>query len=349
MTALPPADDFAAFVTDWSALDALAAGEHPARRFMRAAWFASGTDAAETVVPIRSGDGELLAAMPLSKKAFGPVGISQIAGPYWPFRGFPVRATADANELRKAFSSKSLGRELGPVWRLGPAVDDDPSLEATVRAATAAGWTVLSRPVGSLFVLDLKALRSGGNWPSSKGKQKDRWRVRQLGKTGPVTIRAFDGRNWTEEDREAIARIESNSWVGQLEEGGDTKFADPALRKTWTQMSRDPVLAGMIRGHILHVGDTPAAFTFCLETGDTRYCIANNFDQRFKNFSPGRVLLYYDFEDAADRGIARIDWGLGDGGYKSQMGATQGSSVSDLLFVRSRLLAPILKRIWQRG
>jgi len=59
-------------------------------------------------------------------------------------------------------------------------------------------------------------------------------------------------------------------------------------------------------------------------------------------------LLYDDFTGAAERGLARIDWGLGDGGYKRQMGAEEASSVSDLLFVRGAALAAILKPLWMR-
>ena len=61
------------------------------------------------------------------------------------------------------------------------------------------------------------------------------------------------------------------------------------------------------------------------------------------------MLLYHDFEDAADRGFARIDWGLGDGGYKSAMGAHADAAVIDLLFVRNPLLARIAAPLWRRG
>ena len=228
-------------------------------------------------------------------------------------------------------------------------VADDPSVATLRKAASLAGWHWLERRVGSLFCLDLVALRASGSWPSVKGKQKDRWRVRQLAKTGPVSITSYTGTDWTDADRDAIAAIESRSWVGQLEQGGDTKFLDPALRRYWERVTDDPAIAAMIRGFILWVGETPAAFTFGLDAGDMRYCIANNFDQQFHKFSPGRVLLYHDFEDAADRGIARIDWGLGDGGYKTQMGAHEDARVVDLLFVRNPLLARLAKPLWQRG
>ncbi len=331
-----------------SELDRLAEADDPRRAFLRAQWFASGRDPATTELVARSNDGKAIAAFPMCEKKLGPVAIKQVAGAYWPFRGVPLDSKCTAEELAAALKDKAFAKQLGNVWRMGPVVDDDPSLDVLKAAAAEAGWRVLSRPVGQLFLLDLVALTASGNWPSTKGQQKDRWRVRQLEKTGPVTISHFTGEDWTDETRNAIAAIESNSWVGQLQQGGDTKFHDPALRSFWEGIAEDPTIAAMIRGSLLHVGNVPAAFTFGLDCGDTRYAIANNFDQKFHKFSPGRVLLYDDFTSAAKRGLTRIDWGLGDGGYKRQMGAEEASGVSDLLFVRGALPAALLRRVWER-
>lgn len=333
---------------DCTAIDLLAEADDPRRAFLRAAWFAATDDPTLQTVVARNHDGRPLLAIPLVAKSLGPIAIRQVAGSYWPFRGIPLDNSAPLDELATAFSQPAIRAALGPAWRLGPVISDDPSLKKLRNAAERAGWHCLERPVGSLFCLDLVALRASGSWPSTKGKQKDRWRIRQLEKTGPVTIATYTGTDWTARDRDAIAAIEKASWVGQLDQGGDTKFADVTLRRYWEKASKDPVIAGMIRGAILWVGETPAAFTFGLDTGDTRYCIANNFDRQFNKFSPGRVLLYHDFEDAADRGLARIDWGLGDGGYKQPMGAHEDSPVIDLLFVRNPVLAKLAAILWNR-
>lgn len=334
------------------ALDALARAERPERSFLRAAWFRAGPAPATRIAIARAPTGRPLAGFALRPRAIGParlgLTINQIAGPYWPMRGVPVDATAGVDELAAALRAPTLTRTLGPAFRLGPALEHDPALATLREAMQRAGWRVLSRPISELFALDLAALTASGSWPSSKGQQKDRWRVRQLEKTGPVRIDRFTGTDWTFATRDAIAAIEGHSWVGQLDEGGDTKFLDPALRATWEDAARDPVLAAMIRGSLLWVGDTPAAFTFGLDCGATRYCIANNFDQRFARHSPGRVLLYDDFTSAAARGIAWLDWGLGDAGYKQQMGAQACGGFVDLLFVRGPLLAAALRPLWGR-
>lgn len=333
-------------------LDELASLDRPDRAFLRGAWFLAGPSPASRIVIARDTSSQPLAAFPLMAKSVGPsqlgITVKQIAGPYWPMRGVPVKADTPVEPLAAALRDKALRKALGPAFRLGPALEDDRSLQLLCKAAEQAGWCVLSKPVSELFALHLATLTASGTWPSSKGQQKDRWRIRQLEKTGPVSIEHFSAATWTLSTRDAIAAIEAHSWVGKLDQGGDTKFMDPDLRATWEDIACDRLLAEMVRGSILRVGDTPVAFTFGIDSGTTRYCIANNFDQRFAKFSPGRILLYDDFTSAAERGIQWLDWGLGDAGYKQQMGAEPAGAFVDLLFVRSPLLARLLRPLWKR-
>ncbi|MEM6494994.1 MAG: GNAT family N-acetyltransferase [Pseudomonadota bacterium] len=334
------------------ALDTLARADRPERAFLRAAWFLSGPYPATSIAIARAPSGKPLAAFPLRPRSIGPralgLRVNEITGPYWPMRGVPVDRDTSAKVLAQALDNAELKAALGMVFRLGPALEDDASLKLLREAAGLAGWRVLSKTVSNLFALDLAALTAGGAWPSTKGQQKDRWRVRQLEKTGPVSLAPFTGTDWTLAVRDSIAAIEAHSWVGQLEQGADTKFMDPDLRATWEEIARDPELGAMIRGSVLCVGDIPAAFTFGLDCGTTRYCIANNFDQRFAKHSPGRILLYDDFTRAAQRGVTWLDWGLGDAGYKQQMGAQAAGTFVDLLFVRGPLLARALRPVWER-
>ena len=47
--------------------------------------------------------------------------------------------------------------------------------------------------------------------------------------------------------------------------------------------------------------------------------------------------------------MRRISWGVGDAGYKSEMGAQPGEHLIDLLFVRNALLARLLSPWWERA
>ncbi|WP_428483064.1 GNAT family N-acetyltransferase [Qipengyuania sp.] len=344
MGAMVPSDQQAC---DAALFDALAQSGQSNRSFLRSRWFTAGARSPDETLVLRDATGAPLAAIALAGRRKGPLRLREVGGCYWPFRGIPIAEDATAETLAPALRSER--QRLGAVWRLGPAEDADPALATLLAAARQAGWTVLSRPLGQVFELDLSALGDGGDWPSSKTKRKNRWRKRRLEEDGgPLRTEVFSGSDWTADQRDAMAAIEAASWLGKLDDGGDTKFRDPAMRRYWEELCEDPKLADMLFGSLMWIGEVPAAFTFGIEAGDTRYYVANNYDERFTKFGPGRVLLYDDFARAADRGIARISWGLGDAGYKGEMGAQPGPEMVDLLFVRGRLPAMLLRRWWER-
>ncbi|QYJ08515.1 GNAT family N-acetyltransferase [Qipengyuania flava] len=329
-------------------IDALAEADAAERRFLRARWLSSRRPAPTDLFVAAASDGAPLAGFALGERKIGPFAIREIAGGYWPFRGVPVAAATPISDLADALARDS--KRLGRIWRLGPAIAGDPALELLRSAAERAGWHAIERPLGQLYELDLAALAEDEPWPSTKTQRKNRWRKRRLEEDGgPIRIEFFTGADWTTAQRDAMGAIEAASWVGKLEDGGDTKFLDPEIRAYWESLCADPVLAAMICGSVMWIGDVPAAFAFGIDTGDVRYCIANNFDERFTQFGPGRVLLYDDFARAAEMGTRRISWGVGDAGYKGEMGAQPGEQLVDLLFVRGSLWRRLLKPLWVRS
>ncbi|MEM7689390.1 MAG: GNAT family N-acetyltransferase [Pseudomonadota bacterium] len=339
-------------MSDLAAFDALAEADQPDRVYMRAQWFQSGPEPATTFAVARGASGQPLAGFALRPKAIGPgalgLKVNEIAGPYWPMRSVPVSAETSPDELASALADPSVTKTLGPAFRLGPVVRDHASIRLVSDAFAKAGWSLLTKPVGQHFAVDLATKIASGNWPSTRGARKRRWHVRHMEKIAPVRTEYFTGADWTDATRDAIAQIETNSWLGTLEDGGDTKFRDPALRATWEDAAKDAALASMMTGSLFWIGDDPVAFTFGLDCGDTRLLIANNFDMNFKKDSPGKILIYDDFLKAAERGIAMMDLGLGDAGYKSDMGAEQIGAFVDLMFVKSPLMARALRPLWER-
>ena len=334
------------------AFDALAEADQPDRAYLRRQWFESGPEPATKFAVARRVSGKPLAGFALRPKPIGPASlglkVNEIAGPYWPMRGVPVDAHTSPSELANAIKDKALTKALGPAFRLGPVVRGHASIRLLSEAMTLAGWTVLTKNAGQHFAVDLATKIASGSWPSTRGQRKRRWHVRNMEKIAPVRTEYFTGADWTPETRDAMAQIEANSWLGTLEDGGDTKFRDPALRSTWEDAAKDPALAAMISGSVFWIGEDPVAFTFGLDCGPARLLIANNFDMAFKKDSPGKVLIYDDFLKAAERGIERMDLGLGDAGYKSDMGAEEVGAFVDLMFVQSPLFARALSALWER-
>lgn len=325
---------------------AVAEAADPAHSFLRSSWFAAAApEGIPNLLALRS-NGSALAAIPLASRRLAFLKMREVPGSYWPFRSFPVAADASDDELVAMLRHGDVRKALGPAWRVGPVFDNDPTWARLAPLAASSGWTVLTRKLGTCFEIDVKALQADGPWPRASSVKKNRWRERRLAESGEVEVRSFTGADWTAADRDAIAQVEGNCWLAGLEKGAATQFRDPAQRRIWERAALDPVLASMIFGSVMTVGAVPAAFTFGIEVGTTRYYIANNYDERFARHSPGKILLYRDFELCAERGIQRISWGSGDAGYKTGMGASPGPQIVDLLFVRSRLLAVPLRRLW---
>lgn len=333
---------------DAAAFDAVVAAADPRHAFYRHAWYAADAGDALEAVAVTRAHGSPLAAFPRVRRAIGPIAVSETAGCYWPARALPVARDAGHDELVAALKAPALRRFLGRVWRLGPVFGDDPALPILRAAAADAGWRVLTRTLGTCFEFDFAALRADGPWPRTSSKATNRRRERKLAALGAIDYRFVSGRDWTAADRDAMARIERESWLAGIGEAAAPKFDDPARRAVWERAAADPALADMMFCHLMMVGGEPAAFAFGIEAGGVRHCIANSYSQRFGQHGPGKLLLYRDFELAADRGVARVNWGSGDLGYKSEMGATEGAEILDLLFVRPAPLALALAPLWAR-
>jgi CelD/BcsL family acetyltransferase involved in cellulose biosynthesis len=327
------------------AADEAAAHADPRHRFLRRAWFeAAGGEGARTLVAARP-DGQVVVALPTVNAA--PF-VRAVPGSYWPIRSFPIAADASDEEVRALLASPLAKQGLGRAFRIGPANADDPTLERLARAAPAAGWTILQRRIATSFTMNVAEARASGSWPRSSTLKKNRWHERQLALGGALEWRFVSGADWTPLLFDALAAIERNSWVGE-ESGTNPKFLDSGTRAIWEKAARDPQIAAMMHAGLLVIGGVPAAFSFGIEAGRTRYCIATSYDQAFARHSPGKLLAYRTYVDAAERGIAILDDGAGDGGHKSTLGEAPGPDIIDVLLVRGMSAAALLRPLWERS
>jgi CelD/BcsL family acetyltransferase involved in cellulose biosynthesis len=195
--------------------------------------------------------------------------------------------------------------------------------------------------------LDISEVQKEAPWPRGSTLKKNRFHEKHLASHGALEWRFVSGEAWTKQAFDDLALIEQRSWVGQ--EGGDAKFLDPHQRLIWERAWQDPILARMMTAGFLYIGGEPAAFSFGIDAGRTRYCIATSYDQRFAKHSPGKVLSYRTYIDAMARGVEFLDDGAGDGGHKSVMGEVPGPDIMDYLLVRGRLAGALLRPLWERS
>ncbi|GAA4769527.1 hypothetical protein GCM10023219_14820 [Stakelama sediminis] len=310
----------------------------PAYRFLRYGWFAAALAAyggeARTITIMR--EGEVMAALPLVRTGPDWLGMASVPGCYWPFRSFPVAADADAgvfDTLLKALPVRAL--------RIGPVYDDDPALNRLRDAARAKGWAVLPRFIADSYLLDMAVLREAGTWPRNSTLRKNRFHEKHLGEHGVPDWSFVSGAEWNDGMFDALATVEEKSWIAARTDGSDAKFTRAGHGAFWRAAAKDPVIADMLWAAVLRIDGEPSAFSFDINAGALKYAIANSYDPNFAKHSPGKLLYYRNLVRALDDGMARVDWGAGDSGYKRVIGAEKGPGIRDWLFVRPGLSAMV--------
>ena len=327
-----------------AAIDAIAQKSDASLRFLRASWF----DARRTDTLLgRHGDGTPFAAMPVAPlRAPLPVGRTLASG-YWPFRSPVIASGTPGSAIAALMAHPLTARALSPLWRLGPTYADDPAAGALLRGARKAGWTVLTRRLGQIYRLDLGALMADGDWPRKSTRRSLARHERRLGERGAPHCRTISGGAWHGDVFDELAGIERRSWVGRQGDISGAKFLTAAQRRPWRRAVADPELARRLSATILYAGDHPVAFSFDLQSGHIQYSIASSYDADFSACRPGKIVSYRQFREARRRDVAMVDLGLGDSGYKREMGARRGPDVHDYVVVRHRAVAALLRARWE--
>jgi CelD/BcsL family acetyltransferase involved in cellulose biosynthesis len=346
MTRPIPSADFVAAAPDRvtsvaaglpDAIDVVAAGAASTHRFLRARWFAAAVETygGDPRTVLVHEEGVAVAALPIVARGPRALGLVAVPGSYWPFRSVPMSLSASAGvpaALLGGLATVARGVRIGPVY------DDDPGVAALIAAARAGGWAVLDRWVAESWLLDMAAERRAGVWPRLSTLRKNRFHEKHLAAHGALDWRFLHDGDWPAGFAE-LGEIEACSWVATQTDGRDAKFTAAGHLAFWQAAARDPVLAAMFHAAVLRVDGTPAAFSFDLDAGATKYAIANSYVPTFAKHSPGKLLYWRNLVDALDRGIARVDWGAGDSGYKQVIGAAPGPAIRDWLLLRPGLPA----------
>ena len=350
-TRLPPVMRATAFDGLSALIDAVAAGAPAPYRFLRYQWFAAALAVyggrARTLVVEH--DGDPVIALPITPVGPEPAAIATIPGCYWPFRGFPARA--DAAPAAFDVLVDRLGDEVNGL-RIGPSYDNDPATSELIAAARRCGWRVVDRFIADSYLLDIRAARAEGEWPRASTLKKNRFHEKHLAAHGALDWTFLTGAQLDRDAFDRLAAIEEKSWIAARTDGRDAKFTRTGHGSFWRQAVADPVIADMLWVAMLTVDGAPAAFSFDMNLGDLKYAIANSYDPAFAKHSPGKLLYYRNLARAIDDGIEQVDWGAGDSGYKSVIGASEGPAIRDWLLLRPgapAMLGRVLGGMWKRS
>ncbi|MGC6399369.1 GNAT family N-acetyltransferase [Sphingomonas sp. FW199] len=328
-------------------IDRTCALDLPSHQFLRRSWFGNSRTPGARTLYIERVDRTPLAAIPIEPANTSFPGINAVGGGYWPFRSFPAAADLTSLDLARALSVPRIQQGIGPVLRIGPAYAGDRAALLMREAAAMLGWQILVRRLGTRFVqqVDDRMIAEGALGRSRR--RRIAGAERRLAELGTIAVGIVRGAEWCDVVLNDLGRIEAQSWIGTDTDRSGAKFIDPAARRRWLELLADRHLAERLHATILYVDHQPVAFSFDLIAGTMLYAIASGYDPAFARFGPGMIVTRHSLDHAIASGVRTIDWGCGDTGYKTEMGATPDQAIEDWLIVRGNVLAAALRPVWE--
>lgn len=325
------------------AIDRVAEAAAETHRFLRFGWFAAALEAygGEARTLLVEEDGRPVLALPMVPYRYG---VTHVPGSYWPFRSFPLALEASPAALAAAVRALPVA-----ALRIGPVYDGDAAVGPLLDAARAAGWATLDRYVAHGWLLDMGAAAAEGGWPRASTLKKNRFHEKHLAAHGALDWRFLGEADWPGAF-DLLEEVERLSWIASRTDGSDAKFSAGGNGRFWRAAAADPVLREMFSAALLTVDGRPAAFSFDMDAGATKYAIANSYDPAYAKHSPGKLLYWRNLQAAIGR-IRTVDWGGGDGGYKRVIGAVEGPAIRDWLLIRPGLPRPLVRLLgwlWRR-
>jgi CelD/BcsL family acetyltransferase involved in cellulose biosynthesis len=336
---------------------ALADGIAPRYRFLGTDWFRAW---AEHLLPYEAwrgplryvvaahADGRLSGAIPLATQSQFGIPVASLGGLYWPFRA-PLIAEAGAEATCAALAEAMTRSHLPVALRYGPVPGDDAGVACLNASLVDRGWRLHRAMVGTTYAVDLPGTWADLERRIGKGLRTDiHYCERKLAREGTLDIRCVAGAGspgW----RTAIddmGAIERRSW--QFRERGNLRFHGERNAAFWSRLLVDGGFGEVAVAWLMRFDGEPLSFCFCLDCGEVRYILANNYAESVSRYSTGSVLYKHVFRQAIESGaVRRVNIGPGDPGYKSRWGAQPAFDLVDWIAFRPGPRGAALDLAWR--
>lgn len=287
-------------------------------------WGATGKWTGRTqIIAARDQNNQLTGVLFMGRPSVGPLTVRAMGGHDVPHRGIlAVRGQQDA--VGTAIG-KFIAKQQWPLLQLGPVRQSAPADQAMINQLKHSCAFLQQR--GSREEISLLAPESFEEYRTEvlggKFYRKVGYYERRMARAGRVEIRHY--RQPTDDEISQMISdlnaIEAASWM-TTRGTGVPRFTNPDLRRFWSSMASQYLSpTDRIDCWVMSLHDKPVSFCFTLNDGQTRYVIANQYDDAVKDHRTGSTLYRYMIEDGIDRGIRRFEFGDGDLHYKSLWGA----------------------------
>ncbi len=187
--------------------------------------------------------------------------------------GFLAADRADAATLEKTARAHGYRVEVRSAMRSPYVVIDS-------------DWTTYERRLSRNLIGDLRRCR------------------RRLEERGGLTITISDGRDGLEELLEQLFLVDAHSWQAAAR---TAIVSHKNTQQFYENVCRWAASRGSLRVSLLRVADRTVAMELGLEEAGVHFAMKSSYDQSYRRFSPGKILLHGVIESAFTGRLKRVE------------------------------------------
>jgi len=269
------------------------------------------------------------AILPYSFQKLGPFKFASLAGNFFPYRAIPN--SGESVELINNIAD--FLSKLGDVYgvRFGSISKSDEFISKLISCLKSRGWKITNSSLGYEYGMPVPSHESEYlESISSKRRKKIRYYGRKLADSGEVEFRLYKSETadvW-KKVFEDLATVESNAWISET---GEPRFLGDLNQVFWNKLINHQWYSDALSIWILYLDGKPVSHDVAIDTERVRYSIAGSYDENVANFRTGVQLELKAVGHAIDRQIRLINTGLGDSGYKSDLGYEQCGEIIEVI------------------
>lgn len=179
-------------------------------------------------------------------------------------------------------------------------------LNACRRAATEAGYQTWVHPYQTSPYLKIE-----GGWeryetrPGSSQAAGLRRRLRRLSRQGRVSMDIVSGDERLSEALQRAFAVESLSWKGAQRAAIQSR---PETTRFYTDIARWAAARGTLRLFFLRLDRQPLAMLYALEEHSVCHLLKSGYDMRYRQFSPGSLLMRSVVEHCFAMGLRSVEF-----------------------------------------
>ena len=268
--------------------------------FLRPGWIlpwlrAFGTGRPEVITVRR--DGELAALLPMQRKRGR---LHSLANWHSPVFG-PLVADDDARDilLEGLFGERRASVELSLLQ------GDAELLGQIDRSARRAGRRVVGRPIALCPVVDIRGSFESYEQTLSRNRRRSLRRGRRaLEAQGCVTFDVHESPEGLEPALEEVFQVEASGWKGRR---GTAIAAQAETARFYSDVACWAAERGWLRLSFLRLDGCAIACDYSIAFDGACYSLKSGYDEDYRKFGPGALLLREQLRDCFERGASRLE------------------------------------------